>query len=73
MILELDYPGFFLQNVEGLQVLLSAIHKGLQEVFPIEVLYRTWTNTEGQVCIPNLISESNLGKSHLQKRLLLSN
>ena len=48
-MLELDYPGFVVNNGEGLQLLLSIYHRGLQEMFPVEILYRTWTNTDGQV------------------------
>ena len=49
MISCLDHPGFLISTVEGLRLIVTACHKGLQEIFPIELLYRSWTNTEGQV------------------------
>lgn len=49
MIQELDYPEFVVPSREGLQLLLTACHRGLMEIFPVDVLYRTWTNTEGQL------------------------
>ena len=49
VIQELDYPEFHVPSREGLQLLFTACHRGLMEIFPVDVLYRTWTNTEGQV------------------------
>ena len=49
MIQELDYPEFHVASREGLQLLFTACHRGLMEIFPVDALYRTWTNTEGQV------------------------
>lgn len=49
MIQELDYPEFHVSSREGLQLLFTACHRGLMEIFPVDALYRTWTNTEGQV------------------------
>lgn len=49
VIQELDYPEFVVPSREGLQLLLTACHRGLMEIFPVDVLYRTWTNTEGQL------------------------
>ena len=46
----LDHPGFLISTVEALRLIVTACHKGLQEIFPIELLYRSWSNTEGQVC-----------------------
>ena len=45
----LDHPGFLISTVEALRLIVTACHKGLQEPFPIELLYRSWSNTEGQV------------------------
>lgn len=47
----LDYPEFHVPSREGLQLLFTACHRGLMEIFPVDVLYRTWTNTEGQARI----------------------
>ena len=49
MIQELDYPEFHVASREGLQLLFTACHRGLMEIFPVDALYRTWTNMEGQV------------------------
>ena len=49
VIQELDYPEFNVPSREGLQLLFTACHRGLMEIFPVDVLYRSWTNTEGQV------------------------
>lgn len=45
----LDHPGFLISTVEALRLIVTACHNGLQEIFPIELLYRSWSNTEGQV------------------------
>ncbi|XP_071959089.1 CCR4-NOT transcription complex subunit 1-like isoform X2 [Antedon mediterranea] len=45
----LDYPGFIVKDVQCLRLLKVALLRGLQEMFPIEVLYRVWKNTEGQL------------------------
>ncbi|XP_048577201.1 CCR4-NOT transcription complex subunit 1 isoform X2 [Nematostella vectensis] len=49
VLLELDYPGFKVTSVEGLKLLMAACQLGLQEAFPMELLYRNWSNTEGQL------------------------
>ena len=51
VIQELDYPEFNVPSREGLQLLFTACHRGLMEIFPVDVLYRSWTNTEGQVIL----------------------
>ena len=45
----LDHPGFLISTVEALRLIVTACSKGSQDVFPIEILYRSWANTEGQV------------------------
>ena len=57
MIQELDYPEFLVPSREGLQLLFTACHRGLMEIFPVDVLYRTWTNTEGQVSHGYLVNK----------------
>lgn len=49
VIQEFDYPEFHVPSREGLQLLFTACHRGLMEIFPVDVLYRTWTNTDGQL------------------------
>ncbi|KAL4234231.1 CCR4-NOT transcription complex subunit 1 [Mactra antiquata] len=46
---ELDYPQFVVSNKRGLRLLMKGLIQGLQEIFPVEYIYRTWKNTEGQL------------------------
>ena len=45
----LDHPDFLISTVEGLRLIVTACQKGTQDIFPIEYLYRPWTNSKGQV------------------------
>ena len=38
-----------INNKGGLRLLMQALFRGLQEIIPIELLYRVWKNSEGQV------------------------
>ncbi|CAH1270308.1 CNOT1 [Branchiostoma lanceolatum] len=51
VIFELDHPGLVLKDAQGLRLLTSALTRALanQDVFPIDLLYRQWKNTEGQL------------------------
>ncbi|CAH1779661.1 unnamed protein product [Owenia fusiformis] len=49
VVSELDHPGFIVLGKSGLRLLVQALFRGLQDVFPIELLYRPWKNTEGQL------------------------
>uniref|UniRef100_T1ISW7 CCR4-NOT transcription complex subunit 1 n=1 Tax=Strigamia maritima TaxID=126957 RepID=T1ISW7_STRMM len=52
VILELDHHGFIIKDRQGLHVLTQALLKGLNhETFPIELYYRHWKNTEGQLSL----------------------
>lgn len=46
---ELDYPQFFVANKKGLRLLMKGLIQGLQEIFPVEYIYKHWKNTEGQL------------------------
>jgi hypothetical protein len=35
----------------GLRLIVQALFRALQEVFPVELILRPWKNTEGQVMI----------------------
>jgi CCR4-NOT transcription complex subunit 1 len=48
---ELDYPQFMVANKRGLRLLMKGLIQGLQEIFPVEYIYRQWKNTEGQVLL----------------------
>ena len=49
VIHEMDHPGFLLKDVQGLRIVKNAFLRGLLDVFPVEVLYRVWKSTDGQV------------------------
>lgn len=52
VVTSLDYPKFIVSSKKGLRLLIQAIHRGLgQEPFPIDLIYKPWNNTEGQVTI----------------------
>ncbi|XP_032816690.1 CCR4-NOT transcription complex subunit 1 isoform X5 [Petromyzon marinus] len=47
---ELDHPGFQIKDGKGLQIVVYGIQKGLgMDVFPVELVYRPWKNTDGQM------------------------
>lgn len=49
VVVELDQPNFMVLNKKGLRCLVQGLIKGLQEVFPVDYIYRPWKNTEGQL------------------------
>ena len=49
VVVELDHPNFMVLNKKGLRCLVQGLIKGLQEVFPVDYIYRPWKNTEGQL------------------------
>lgn len=49
VVAELDHPNFLVLNKKGLRILLQGLKRGLQDMFPVEYIYRPWKNTEGQV------------------------
>ncbi|XP_055890770.1 CCR4-NOT transcription complex subunit 1-like isoform X2 [Biomphalaria glabrata] len=50
VVTSLDYPKFIVSSKKGLRLLIQAIHRGLgQEPFPIDLIYKPWNNTEGQL------------------------
>lgn len=54
VISELDHPGFSMKDRNGLRLLISALQLGLQArgaTFPAELLYRPWSNAEGQLSL----------------------
>ena len=55
VVAELDHPTFLVVNKKGLRILLQGLNRGLQDMFPVEYIYRPWKNTEGQVSIVSLL------------------
>ncbi|KAL3860717.1 hypothetical protein ACJMK2_010802 [Sinanodonta woodiana] len=51
VVAELDHPSFVVVNKKGLKLLVQGLIRGLQEIFPVEYIYRHWKNTEGQLSL----------------------
>lgn len=49
VVRELDHPGLVVANKASLRLIVQALHRGIQEEFPIEHIYRLWNNTEAQL------------------------
>ena len=49
VVKELDHPGFIIVSKAGLRLVIQGLQRGLQDGFPIELLYQPWKNTEGQL------------------------
>ncbi|XP_031355964.1 CCR4-NOT transcription complex subunit 1 [Photinus pyralis] len=65
VILELDHSEFVIKDRQGLIMLLSALRLGLKnvgfhpETFPVDHLYRRWTNVEGQFSLMQQILKNS--------------
>ncbi|XP_054906443.1 CCR4-NOT transcription complex subunit 1 isoform X4 [Poeciliopsis prolifica] len=47
---ELDHSGFLIRDSKGLQIVVYGIQRGLgMEVFPVDLIYRSWKHAEGQL------------------------
>jgi CCR4-NOT transcription complex subunit 1 len=56
IIYELDHPGFCVKDRAGLILLMKALKlglqtQGLQGCFPMDLFYRHWKNTDGQLSL----------------------
>lgn len=49
VVAELDHQGFYIGCKQGLCLIVQALSKALTDPFPIDLIYRPWKNTEGQV------------------------
>jgi CCR4-NOT transcription complex subunit 1 len=61
VVSELDHPGFVILSKQGFRLLIvilskqgfrlliQALFRGLQDIFPVEFIYRPWKNSEGQL------------------------
>lgn len=47
--IELDHQGFIVKDDKALQIVKNAIVRGTQAEFPVEILYKVWTNKDGQI------------------------
>lgn len=50
VVAELDHQGFIIQTKAGLRLIIQALFRGISDAFPIDLIYKPWKNTEGQVC-----------------------
>lgn len=49
-VAKLDYPEFIIHNKAGLRLLMQGLFRCcLMDIFPVEIIYQSWKNTEGQV------------------------
>lgn len=46
---ELDHPGFMIQDPKSLQFLVYTFFKATNGQFPVQIVYKPWNNTAGQV------------------------
>ena len=56
IIYELDHPGFLVKDRQGLILLIKALKlgfqvQGFQGPFPVDMFYRQWKNSDGQVSL----------------------
>lgn len=58
IILQLDHPDFLVKDRQGLNIIFSILRSGIQNssaypnnIFPVEYIYRHWTNVEGQMSL----------------------
>ncbi len=51
VVSELDHPGFSILSKAGLRILVQGLFRGLQDVFPVDQIYKPWKNSEGQVTV----------------------
>ena len=72
VVRELDHPGLVITNKAALRLIVQALHRGIQEEFPIENIYRLWNNTEAQVHVADNIGilQSALEKCKSKLRLV---
>ncbi|ESO94093.1 hypothetical protein LOTGIDRAFT_239532 [Lottia gigantea] len=53
VVANLDYPEFMVSNSKGLRLLVQALFRGLQAIFPVEYIYKSWNNVGGQLSFIN--------------------
>lgn len=49
IVKEFDHTEFIIKDKTALKLTVQAIKRVIRDNFPIEYIYRTWKNTEGQV------------------------
>ena len=57
VVSELDHPGFMILSKQGFRLLnIQALFRGLQDIFPVEFIYRPWKNRASDCLIYRLSS-----------------
>ena len=51
VILNLDYPEFFLESPEGLSLIMTGYKSVSRDPFPLETIYLGWSCTRGQLSL----------------------
>ena len=51
MILNLDYPEFYLESPEGLSLIMTGFKSITRDPFPLETIYLSWSCTRGQLSL----------------------
>ncbi len=51
VILNLDYPEFYLDSPEGLSLIITGYKSVSRDPFPLETVYLTWSCTRGQLSL----------------------
>ncbi|XP_077542745.1 CCR4-NOT transcription complex subunit 1 isoform X6 [Haemaphysalis longicornis] len=60
VVSELDFPGFFVKDRQGLKLLWHGLCRGLgSEPFPTERLYRVWRNPDSQLSLFHQIMKNS--------------
>jgi hypothetical protein len=71
VIAQLDYQGFDLVGVDGLDLIVRAYRRAEAKPFPMDLLFRPWTNTTGQLSIMRLLSDPRVA-AHPEVSILTS-
>ena len=50
VIHELDHPGFLIKGPDGVRIIVLGFLRATNELFPVDAIYKPWSNTQGQVC-----------------------
>ena len=49
VVKEFDHPEFIIKDKQALKLIVQAIKRVIRDTSPIEYIYRTWKNSEGQL------------------------
>lgn len=49
VIFDLDHPGFLIKTTDAVRLIILAYLRATNDIFPVEAIYKAWSNTYGQV------------------------